>query len=163
MPNGNTGTATDPPALERARALARTLDTAIGIPGTRFRIGLDPVLGLIPGIGDLAGVFLSTSILLAAARLGIPGSILVRMGVNIGLEAIIGTIPVLGDLFDAGWRANIRNVRLIEAHLADPSRSARAGSRWLLLTALGLGAALLALVVGAVWVIIAVAGLVGIG
>lgn len=163
MSNGTTGKATDPRALERARALARTLDTAVGIPGTRFRVGLDPILGLIPGVGDLAGVLLSTSILLTAARLGVPSSILVRMGVNIGLEGIIGTIPVLGDLFDAGWRANTRNVRLIEAHLADPARSARAGSRWLLLTALGLGAALLALVVGAVWVIITVARLVGIG
>lgn len=145
---------TAPPALRGAQSLARLLDTSLGVPGTRFRIGLDPLIGLVPGIGDFAGVLLSTSILFSAARLGVPGATLLRMGANIGIEAVVGTIPVLGDLFDAGWRANTRNVRLIEAHLADPVHSTRAGRRWLLAVAIGIGLLLLLLVGAAAWLII---------
>src|SRR5690606_13371530 len=115
--------------LRNAQSLARLLDTSLRVPGTRIRIGLDPLIGLIPGIGDFAGVLLSSSILLSAARLGVPRATLLRMAGNIGLEAVIGTVPVLGDLFDAGWKANVRNVRLIEAHAAEPAGAGRSGAR----------------------------------
>ena len=152
-----------PPALRSARSLARALDTAIGVPGTRFRVGLDPIIGLIPGIGDFAGVLLSISILFNAARLGVPRATLLRMGANIGLEAVIGTIPLLGDLFDFGWRANARNVRLMEAFLADPVGASRTGSRWLVAVATGVAVVLVALVGGAAWLIVALLQLLGFG
>lgn len=150
-----------PPGLRRAQSLARVLDTAIVIPGTRFRIGLDPIVGLIPGFGDVAGVLLSISILVSAARLGVPRATLLRMSANVALEAVIGTIPLLGDVFDAGWKANVRNVRLMEARMSDPERASRLGNRWLVATAAGLGAVLVAIVGGAAWLIVTLLQLLG--
>lgn len=152
-----------PAPLRGAQSLARILDTAFTVPGTRFRVGLDPIIGLIPGIGDLAGVALSITILFQAARLGVPGSTLLRMGANIGLEALVGTVPIVGDLFDAGWRANARNVRLMEAFVADPARASRSGNRWLLGTAAGVGALLLGLVGAAAWLVVQLLQLLGFG
>ena len=140
--------------LQRARSMARLLDSSMRVPGTRFRFGIDPLLGLIPGVGDLAGLALAGSILVAAARLGVPRASLLRMGANVGVDALVGMIPLLGDLFDAGWRANVRNLRLIEAHLEDPARAARQGSRWLIVTALAITTVLLLLVGGAIWLVV---------
>lgn len=144
----------DRATLARARALARLLDTSLRVPGTRFRFGLDPIMGLIPGIGDLAGVIFSSAILLSAARLGVPGATLLRMGLNVGIEAVVGLVPILGDLFDAGWRANVRNVALIDAHLADPQRSGRRDRRWLLVVATGIVLLLIAIVAAGAWLVI---------
>jgi hypothetical protein len=102
------------------------MDDAIRIPGTPLRIGLDGILGLIPGVGDLAGGLLSIWLLVAAARLGAPPSVLARMGLNIGVDALPGVVPLLGDLFDFGWKANRRNLALLDRHLADPPRAKRA-------------------------------------
>jgi hypothetical protein len=117
--------------------LAWWLDSSIAVPGTRFRIGLDALIGLVPGIGDLVGTALSAYIVAAAARQGLPGSVLLRMAFNVGVEAIVGAVPILGDLFDAAWKANQRNVALLRQYAAVPRR-ARAQSRlvvgfWLLL------------------------------
>ena len=109
--------------LERLERLAWLLDNSIAIPGLRFRIGLDALVGLVPGIGDALGVLVSTYILAAAARLGTPRSVLIRMAFNIAIEGVIGVIPLIGDLFDAAWKANQRNVRLIGAYLSDPRRT----------------------------------------
>ena len=106
--------------LARVRALARILDTAFRIPGTGIRFGLDPVLGLVPGLGDVVGVAASGYIIVEAARLGAPPAVVMRMLANVGIEALVGAVPVLGDLFDVGWRANVRNVRLLERHVASP-------------------------------------------
>lgn len=103
------------PRLRRIRGFARLLDQSILLPGG-YRIGLDPIIGLIPGIGDAIGAALSFYLIYEAARLGIPKRILVRMCGNALLEALIGEIPILGDIFDAVWKANTRNVRLIELH-----------------------------------------------
>jgi hypothetical protein len=100
--------------LRRMRALAWTLDRSI--PIGRWRIGVDPILGLLPGAGDWLGALLSIFFVYEGARLGIPPRVLVRMAGNILLEAVVGTVPVLGDLFDCAWQANIRNVHLIEKH-----------------------------------------------
>lgn len=108
---------------DQARALARILDNAFEIPGTRFRIGLDPIIGLIPGVGDLVGGGLSAYIIWLGARAGAPVSILARMLLNVLIEMIVGTIPILGDLFDAGWKANQRNVDLLEEYLVLPGRT----------------------------------------
>src|SRR6476646_12005369 len=88
--------------VTRARGLARLLDDLIRIPGTNIGIGLDPIIGLIPGVGDMLGGLMSSYILLVAAREGVPASVLARMLGNIAVDSLVGVIPVLGDLFDFG-------------------------------------------------------------
>ena len=104
--------------LTRLRRLSRVLDAQWSIPGTRYRVGLDGLVGLIPGVGDAAGALLSTYILYEAMRLGAPGWVLLRMAANIGLETVVGALPVVGDLFDVAWKANTKNVALLQAALA---------------------------------------------
>ena len=106
--------------IESARALARVLDSAIGIPGTKLRVGLDALLGLIPGAGDAVGAALSGYIILAAARAGASRPVLLRMVGNVVVDTVIGAIPVLGDLFDVAFRSNTRNVALLERLAVDP-------------------------------------------
>jgi len=109
------------PRLERVRFLARLLDSCFILPGG-YRIGIDPILGLLPGIGDVIGAGLSLYMVREAAKLGISKWIVLRMLGNVGLEALIGVIPVLGDLFDAAFKANVRNLRLLELHYS-PGRT----------------------------------------
>lgn len=116
-------------SLQRLRKLSRLLDNAIAIPGTTFRIGLDPILGLLPGAGDFVGTALSAYIVIEAARLGLPRATLGRMVSNILLESVLGAVPVLGDLFDFAWKANTKNMALLEAHLNVPQASKKA-NRW---------------------------------
>lgn len=106
--------------LERVRTLARVLDSAIGVPGTRLRFGADALVGLIPGAGDLLGAALSGYIILAAARRGAPGAVLWRMIGNVAIDTAFGAVPVLGDLFDVAWRSNTRNAELLERFVATP-------------------------------------------
>lgn len=107
-----------PPALRR---VAWLLDDAFRVPGTDRRFGIDPLLGLLPVGGDLAGAALSGWIVVTAARLGAPPSVLLRMGGNLLLDAVVGAVPVLGDLFDAGWKANRRNVDMMRAYMERPA------------------------------------------
>jgi hypothetical protein len=104
-------------ALSRARTIARLLDTAIGVPGTKIRFGLDPIMGLIPGLGDAASAVLSGYIVLTGIRLGAPQKVVVRMIGNVAIDTLIGSIPILGDLFDVSWKSNQRNVALLERHM----------------------------------------------
>ena len=113
----------------RLAALARfaeLLDSGIRIPGTQLRFGLDPLIGLIPGAGDAAGAVLAGWILVEAIRLGASRATLVRIAGNIALDAGIGAVPLIGDIFDFAWKANVRNVALLERHLRDPARAMRA-------------------------------------
>ncbi|MBD2102450.1 DUF4112 domain-containing protein [Leptolyngbya sp. FACHB-261] len=103
--------------LNRIRRLSRLMDTAIGIPGTRFRIGWDPIMGLIPGAGDLISTGFSAYIIFLAARFGLPRETMAKMIFNVGLEAVVGSVPLVGDLFDATYKSNIRNLALLERHL----------------------------------------------
>jgi hypothetical protein len=119
-----------PPLQARAagaRRLAWLLDDIIRIPGTNIRFGIDPLLGLLPGGGDLAGGVLSGYIILAAARAGAPPTVLVRMAANVLLDAVAGVVPLLGDLFDAGYKANRRNAVLLEEFLTIPGTTRRSG------------------------------------
>lgn len=106
--------------LVRIRRLAWLLDNSIPVPGTPWRIGLDPLLGLVPGLGDLLGAALSGWILVEGERMGAGRATLLRMLWNVLVEVAIGAVPILGDIFDAGWKANAKNVALLERHLATP-------------------------------------------
>lgn len=103
--------------LNRIRSLSRLMDTAIRLPGIGIRIGLDPIIGLIPGAGDLVSTGFSAYILYLATRFHLPGWIIRRMVFNIGLEAVVGAVPLVGDLFDALYKSNVRNLALLEQHL----------------------------------------------
>lgn len=106
--------------LKRVDDLAWLLDNSIYIPLINYRIGLDAIIGLLPGLGDVAGLILSSFIVLQALRLRVPKAVLLRMVLNVGMEALIGLIPVVGDLFDATFKANARNVRLLRLALDQP-------------------------------------------
>ncbi len=105
--------------LERLEFL---LDEALRIPGTRVRIGLDGIIGLVPGLGDVLAGLLSLVIPLAAWVRGVPYVTLFRMAVNLGIGVLVGTIPILGDAFDIAWKPNRRNYRLLTLHLGEPRR-----------------------------------------
>ena len=122
----------DDTRLTRVRTIARALDSAVAIPGTSFRFGLDPILGLVPGLGDLAGAVLSGYIVLAGIRMGVSHAGVLRMLGNIAIDTFVGSVPIVGDLFDAGWKSNNRNVALIERHMADP-RGTRSANRFVIL------------------------------
>jgi uncharacterized protein DUF4112 len=111
--------------LARARALSRILDSAVGIPGTPLRIGLDAILGIIPGGGDILGAALSGYIVLIAARRGIPRPVLWRMLANVAIDTGFGAVPLIGDMFDVAWRSNTKNVDLLERHAASPRETTR--------------------------------------
>jgi hypothetical protein len=115
-------------SLERLRQLAHLLDDRFRIPGTTYRIGLDGLIGLVPGIGDAVTTLIALYIVLEARRLGVPLTKLGRMGLNVGVDAVLGAVPVLGDLFDVAWKANRRNLALLLDHL-DADRQTRQGAR----------------------------------
>lgn len=113
------------------------MDAGIRIPGTNLRFGLDPVLGLIPGAGDAAGAVLAGWILVETIRLGASRATVTRIAGNVALDAIVGAVPLLGDIFDLAWKANLRNVALLERHLATPQRAARADRSFVVLVIFG--------------------------
>src|SRR5437660_9380713 len=113
----------DEARLKRVRLLSRLLDEQFRIPGTRYRLGLDGLLGLIPGVGDAAGALLSAYILYEAMRLGAPSTVLLRMVANIGIDTVGGAVPVVGDIFDIAWKANKKNAALLHAYLASQHTS----------------------------------------
>ena len=104
-------------ALQRVARLAYWLDDRFRIPGTRLRMGLDGLLGLIPGIGDTATALVAAYIVLEAARLGVPKRTLARMIANVGIDYVVGLVPLIGDLGDFAWKANRRNARMLREHL----------------------------------------------
>jgi Domain of unknown function (DUF4112) len=133
--------------------MTRLLDSAIQIPGTRFRFGIDAIIGLVPGIGDAIGAIFSTFLIFHAARLGVSTSTLVRMIGNVALDTVVGEVPLLGDLFDAGWKANTKNLALLETHLQHPTETRR--SSRLVLILIGAGLVLLLIAVVALGVLLA--------
>lgn len=138
--------------MQALRALTRIMDEAVRIPGTRFRVGLDAIIGLIPWAGDMAGAAVTGFTILTAHRMGAPPVVLLNMVVNLGIDALVGAIPFLGDIFDFGFKANRRNVDLLERHLQRPAETRRS-SRGVLLAVLGL---LVVMVIGMVWLAAAI-------
>jgi hypothetical protein len=116
--------------LGRLRSLAWFLDRSIPIGG-KWRIGVDPIIGLLPGAGDWIGALLSIYVLYEGARLGLPLGVLGRMGGNVLIETVFGAVPVLGDLFDFAWQANARNVALVEQHYRPGMRARGLRKLWL--------------------------------
>ena len=114
------------PRLRRIRMLSTLMDSSIVLP-SGFRIGLDPLVGLLPGVGDALGALVSCYIIYEAARLGMRKRVLAGMLGNLVLDAIVGAFPVLGDVFDAVWKANMRNLRLVEKHYHPAQRERPAG------------------------------------
>lgn len=139
-----TPAALEPRDTRGVRRLAWLLDDIVRIPGTSIRFGIDPLLGLVPGGGDLAGGALSAWIIVAAARAGVPSAVLVRMGLNVILDALVGTVPLLGDLFDAGWKANRRNAALLDEYVATPRPIERKSRAVLVLVLLAVGVVIIA-------------------
>lgn len=114
----------DERAVRRMEFVSRLLDERLEIPGTGFKIGLDPVLGAIPGAGDAVAAGLSLYIVAESARLGVSYTTLVRMLANVALDVAVGSVPVIGVLFDAVWKANVKNFELALEDLADAAEGA---------------------------------------
>jgi hypothetical protein len=100
--------------LLRLKLLSERLDDSIKIPGTNQKIGIDAIVGIIPILGDFIGVIFSTYIMYSGIKMGVSSKIVKKMAANIAIEFVIGSIPIIGDIFDALWKANKRNVELIE-------------------------------------------------
>jgi hypothetical protein len=141
-----------PRELQRLKTLSRVLDSAVAIPGTRYRFGLDAIVGLVPGIGDAIGAVFALYIVFQAARMGVPKATLARMIGNVGLDTLVGEIPLLGDLFDLGFKANLKNLALIEQHVDQPLAARTQSGR--LLLGLGIGLVVLLVAIVALGVII---------
>ncbi len=107
------------------RRVSGMLDSAMLVPGTSIRFGLDPILGLIPGLGDLVSPLFTIGILWQARDLGIPKIVQLRMIFNVAIDALIGVVPVVGDLFDVAWKANDMNMALLERHAYEEQRASR--------------------------------------
>ena len=154
MPRRNAGEVTKhhPAALDQLRTIAHLWDELIRIPVIGRRIGLDALIGLVPGVGDAAAAVVASWAVVVAVRLGVPASVLVRMIGNIALDTIVGSIPLLGDLFDMGWRAQRRNVQLLERWLDTPHAVQRS-SRIVLI---GLVVSAVGVVVAACWGAVAI-------
>ncbi|MEL6581877.1 MAG: DUF4112 domain-containing protein [Cyanobacteria bacterium J06621_12] len=114
--------------LKRIRQLAHLLDTAIAIPGTKIRFGLDPILGLIPGGGDLIAAAISAYMIYLAARSGLERSEIIKMIKNVAIETAVGSVPIAGDIFDIYFKANMRNLEILENHLAQDEVEAEESS-----------------------------------
>ena len=147
----------DDPRWAEVRRLADLLDTRFRIPGTRQTFGLDAILGIVPGAGDLAGLAAAAYVVTQAVRLGARGWTLATMLLTMAIDATVGSIPILGTVFDVVYKANTRNVRLLEEHVADAA-AARTRARRTFLRSLAavvvvtlLVSALL--VLGVVWVV----------
>ena len=122
-PEGEAGG--DKPVEPLFRLIALFMDNLIRVPGTQFRFGLDPIIGLIPGIGDTGAAMVSAMALIQAARLGLPKIILARMAANILVNEVIGVVPVIGDAFSFWFKSNARNYELIKKFSTGARRTAR--------------------------------------
>jgi hypothetical protein len=123
--------------IERVGRVVRWLDDLVRIPGTRFGVGLDAILGaIVPGFGDVVTGTMAMTVIIAAARRGVPRIVLARMLVNVGIDTSLGLVPVAGDVFDLLWRSNVKNLELLERHQGELEPRARVGD-WAIVGAAG--------------------------
>jgi hypothetical protein len=145
LPAADSGSSPDDPRLHRVQRLAYVLDNSIRIPIIDYRIGADVLIGLVPGLGDIIGLLLAGYIVVEAARFGVPRATLLRMATNVAVDALAGTVPLLGDVVDATYKANARNLKLLEKHLGvESGRQRKADRRFLVAVAVVLGLAVVA-------------------
>jgi hypothetical protein len=137
---------TVPPALKNIDNLSKLMDNKFRIPGTDIRFGFDSIIGLIPGVGDMSTFAVSSYMLWIMAKNGASGFVLARMILNVLIDTIVGSIPILGDIFDVAFKANVRNMRLMQQHFREGRHR---GSAWKLIVPVLL--ILLAIVVGIIW------------
>jgi Domain of unknown function (DUF4112) len=102
--------------LDGIRRWANLLDNAFRIPGTRIRFGVDAIIGLVPGLGDLSAPVFAAVVLVTGFRMRLPAVVQLRMVLNAAIDMLLGLVPVLGDLADIAWKANMRNLALLERH-----------------------------------------------
>lgn len=141
--------------IQRLRSLAWLLDNSIPLPGG-FRIGLDALIGLVPGLGDAVGALISAYIVNEARALGASRSVLLRMLGNVIIETVIGSIPFAGDLFDAAFKANTRNLALLARHQLDPVGSRRSSRLFVVGFSLLLAAVVMVLIAIPVLIVAAI-------
>ena len=142
--------------LATAELLAKALDTTVRIPGTRIYLGLDPLLGLIPGIGDMLANLIGTVILILAARLQVPRIVITRMSLNLLINGTVGAIPIVGDLFSIWFRSHARNAELLRQAATQPYRETQQ-ARLYVAGIIGGTVVLLALAIAAVlWIVVKV-------
>ncbi|TYP73722.1 MULTISPECIES: DUF4112 domain-containing protein [Nitrosomonas] len=103
--------------------LAWLMDNSFRIPGTQLRFGIDGLIGLFPGLGDALGALISSHIISQAAQMGVPKSILLKMAFNVAIDALLGIFPVIGDMSDFIWKANYRNVKLLNDYVEEPQKT----------------------------------------
>jgi hypothetical protein len=149
--------------LRRLRDLSHLLDDSIPVPGTTYRIGIEPLIGLLPVVGDAVGMAISAYVFSVAARSGVPRATLGRIAVVLWLDAVVGSVPLFGDLFDAYWKANLRSADLLDARLADPASAAadRRYLRRLAAVVVALSLVALAVLAALVWWLVTALGVVG--
>lgn len=111
--------------LDRLHSLSDLLDQSITVPGTDYRIGIDPIVGILPVVGDLPMSAISAYIVVEAIYLGVPKETIARMALNLVVDSTFGSLPLVGPVFDAVWKANARNVELLESRVDDPGTSTR--------------------------------------
>ena len=140
-------------SLKRLRQISHVMDNAIGIPGTGIRFGLDPILGVLPGGGDVAAGLLSVYIVFEGARMGVPAPTLGRMGFNILFDVVTGLVPFVGDLVDVTWKANSKNVALLEKHMTNPTPARAADKLFAALIIVALVGLVLAMAAFSVWLV----------
>jgi hypothetical protein len=109
--------------LNRIRRLSYLMDSSFRIPFVGWKVGLDPILGIIPGVGDLISTVVSVYIVSLAIRFNLPTTKVIQMLLNVGIETLLGIVPVLGDIFDAYYKSNIRNLEILEKHLNEVSNN----------------------------------------
>lgn len=139
--------------LDRLRAITRVFDQAFALPGTRFRFGLDALFGLVPGLGDIAGAVVAAYAIRVARTLRAPPEIQAHMLSNIALDAVIGTIPVLGDLFDFVFKAQTRNLALLERWVSTPHKTATRSRRGLFAVSLAILIVFATLTILGIWML----------
>ena len=139
--------------LERLRVLAALSDQAFSVPGTKWRFGIDALLGLVPGVGDLAGALLAVYAMRVARQLRAPMEVQLHLLSNIALDALVGTVPILGDAFDFVFKAQTRNLALLDAWVAKPRPTAKRSRRGLILVAVATVVVFATLTALALWLL----------
>jgi len=139
--------------LTRLRALTRLMDQAFGVPGTKWRFGLDALFGLVPGLGDVVGGVIAVYALHVARQLRAPGVIQLHMLSNIAIDATVGTIPILGDLFDFVFKAQTRNLALLDEWLQTPHEATKRSKRGLILVPVAILLVFATLTILGIWLL----------